>query len=91
MERRLGDLVTFRNGINFTKSSRGESVKIVGVKDFQSSFWAPLDKLDTVTTDGVLPDSDMLQENDILFVRSNGNMALIGRSLLAGAMEDKTS
>jgi len=91
MERRLGDLVTFRNGINFTKSSRGDSVKIVGVKDFQSSFWAPLDKLDTVTTDGVLPDSDMLQENDILFVRSNGNMALIGRSLLAGAMEDKTS
>src|SRR5207302_11195613 len=39
-ERRLGDLATFRNGINFTKSSRGDSVKIVGVKDFQNNFCA---------------------------------------------------
>jgi type I restriction enzyme S subunit len=28
----LGKLATFRNGINFTKSSRGETVRIVGVK-----------------------------------------------------------
>lgn len=86
---RLGDLATFRNGINFTKSSLGDSVKIVGVKDFQNNFLAPLDNLDTVTTDGKLPDSDTLKENDLLFVRSNGNMELIGRCLLVGAVAEK--
>jgi type I restriction enzyme S subunit len=89
VERRLGDLATFRNGINFTKSGRGDAIKIVGVKNFQNDYWAPLDHLDTVITDGVLPDSDMLMENDLLFVRSNGNMELIGRCLLVGAVADK--
>jgi type I restriction enzyme S subunit len=88
-ERRLGDLATFRNGINFTKSSRGDSVKIVGVKDFQNNYWSPLDNLDTVTTDGTLRDTDTLKENDLLFVRSNGNMELIGRCLLVGAVAEK--
>src|SRR5205807_2409504 len=83
-EGRLGELATFRNGINFTKSSTGESVQIVGVRDFQNDFWAPLDNLETVTTDGTLPASDMLKENDLLFVRSNGNLELIGRCLLVG-------
>lgn len=90
-ERRLGDFATFRNGVNFTKSSRGESVKIVGVKDFRNRFWAPLDNLDTATTDGALPDSDVLRKNDLLFVRSNGNIDLIGRSLLAGEVHEKTT
>ena len=89
VERRLGDMATFRNGINFTKSSRGDSVKIVGVKDFQNNFWAPLDNLQSVVTDGKLPDSDMLKESDLLFVRSNGNMQLIGRCLLVGAVAEK--
>ena len=89
VEKALGEFATFRNGINFTKSSRGEKVKIVGVKDFQQSFWAPLDGLATVTTDGALPESDLLKENDILFVRSNGNMELIGRCLLIGSVTDK--
>lgn len=84
---KLGDLATFRNGINFTKSSRGDAVKIVGVRDFQKDFWAPLDNLKTVTTDGVLPESDMLKEHDLLFVRSNGNKELIGRCLLVGPVD----
>jgi type I restriction enzyme, S subunit len=88
-DQRLGELATFRNGINFTKSSRGESVRIVGVKDFQNNYWAPLDCLDTVTPEGTLPDSDTLKENDLLFVRSNGNMELIGRSLLVGPVAEK--
>lgn len=85
--KKLGDLAAFRNGINFTKSSRGDTVKIVGVRDFQKDFWAPLDSLDTVTTDGVLPESDMLKEHDLLFVRSNGNKELIGRCLLVGPVD----
>jgi len=39
VEKPLGTLANFRNGINYTKGSKGEHVKIVGVKDFQKSFW----------------------------------------------------
>jgi len=90
-EKRFGDLATFRNGINFTKASRGDSIKIVGVRDFQKNYWAPLDRLESVVTDGALPDSDLLQENDVLFVRSNGNPELIGRCLLVGTLSEKTT
>jgi type I restriction enzyme S subunit len=91
VEKKLGELAVFRNGINYTKSSRGESVKIVGVKDFQKNYWAPLDNLDTVTVDGTLPASDTLKENDLLSVRSNGNMELIGRCILVGKLREKIS
>lgn len=88
-ERTFDELVEFRNGVNFTKTSRGDPVKIVGVRDFQKSFWAPLEQLDTVVTEGKIPTSDLLKENDLLFVRSNGNLELIGRSLLVGKVTDK--
>ena len=91
VEKPLGEMAVFRNGINFTKSSRGQSVKIVGVKDFQKNFWAPMEGLDTVTTEGTLPESDILKEGDLLFVRSNGNMELIGRSILVGPVADNVT
>ena len=90
-ERPLGTLATFRNGINYTKDSKGELVKIVGVKDFKNSFWVSRDNLDNVTVDGKLNESDALKRGDILAVRSNGNLELIGRTLLAGDMPEKIS
>ena len=87
----LGELATFRNGINFTKSSKGDSIKILGVKDFQNSFWAPLDDLESVIPDGTLPDLDTLQIGDLVFVRSNGNPELIGRCLLIGEVSERTT
>ena len=91
MEKPLGDLASFRNGINYTKDSKGERVKIVGVKDFQDNFYAPLDDLDTVTIDGALGEMDSLKPEDILTVRSNGNIELIGRCILVGEVTEKTS
>ncbi len=91
VEKQLGEIATFRNGINFTKSSKGESIKILGVKDFQNSFWAPLDDLDSVIPDGTLPDSDTLQKDDLVFVRSNGNPELIGRCLLIGEVNERVT
>lgn len=87
----LGEMATFRNGINFTKSSKGEPIKILGVKDFQNNYWAPLSDLDSIIPDGVLSDTDTLQQNDIVFVRSNGNPELIGRCVLVGEIEDRTT
>ena len=89
--RSLGALAVFRNGINFTKSSAGEPIKILGVKDFRSSYWAPLEGLETVIPDGTLGNLDMLQRNDLVFVRSNGNPELIGRCLLVGEVTEKTT
>ena len=87
----LGELAAFRNGINYTKGSKGECIRILGVKDFRNSFDAPVDNLDTVVINGELSEQDALQMGDIVVVRSNGNVELIGRSLLVGELPEKTS
>jgi type I restriction enzyme, S subunit len=89
VEKPLGQLASFRNGINYTKNSKGERVSIVGVKDFQRSFWLPVKNLDIVTIDGKLSEIDELRAGDILSVRSNGNIELIGRCILAGEIPSK--
>lgn len=90
-EKLLGDFAEFRNGINYTKGSKGEKIKIVGVKDFQESYWVPEIDLVEVSLDGKINDTDLLREGDILAVRSNGNPQLIGRTLLAGIINEKVS
>ena len=91
VEKTLGQLADFKNGLNFTKSSKGETVKIVGVKDFQDYLWIPCDGLDEVQIEGVLSREYELRKNDILTVRSNGNRQLIGRCILADDVDAKTS
>lgn len=87
--RPLGQMASFRNGINFTRTSEGRPIKILGVKDFQKNYWAPLDELESIIPNGVVPDADTLQRDDIVFVRSNGNPELIGRCLLIGDVREK--
>ena len=59
------------------------------MKDFQQNFYIPLENLEMVTTDGKLNELDVLREDDILVVRSNGNPELIGRCILARDVSDK--
>jgi len=87
----LGEFATFRNGINYTKGSKGEKIKIVGVKDFQDNYWVSDDNLVEVSLNGKINETDLLIEGDILAVRSNGNPQLIGRTLLAGEINEKVS
>jgi len=91
MEKSLGSLASFRNGINYTKDSKGDRIKIVGVRNFKKNFSAPMDDLDTVTIDGELSELDSLRQDDILAVRSNGNIELIGRCILVGEVTEKVS
>lgn len=91
VERTLGQLADFKNGLNFTKSSKGETIKIVGVKDFQDFLWIPREGLDDVRIGGVLSPEYELRKHDILTVRSNGNKQLIGRCILAGDVNAKIS
>lgn len=91
VELKLGEVAEFKNGLNFSQSSKGEELSIVGVRDFKSNFLVPLDQLDTIKIDGDLPSSYELKENDIITVRSNGNKRLIGRCMLVGPINYKTS
>ena len=87
----LEDIADFKNGLNFSKISKGEKIHIVGVKDFKSNYWVPLDELDTIQIDGVLAETYLLKTDDILTVRSNGNKRLIGRCILTGEVTEKMS
>lgn len=78
----LGELCLFKNGLNYAKASAGHPVKIVGVGDFQTNLLAPLENLQTVFLENELNEECLLSQGDILFVRSNGNPDLVGRSLI---------
>lgn len=90
-ETTLGAIAAFKNGLNFTKSSKGEKVRIVGVGDFQNNFWVPTKDLNSVQIDGGISEPYLLRKGDILTVRSNGNKQLIGRCVLASDVPEKTS
>jgi len=77
----LGSIADFRNGVNFNKENFGSGIKVINVKDFQNYFAPRFDELSEINPDGVVPDASLLHENDVVFVRSNGNRELIGRSL----------
>jgi len=91
VETTLGKVAKFKNGLNFSQSSKGEKLTIVGVKDFKSHFMVPFEQLDTIQIDGDLSEEYELKKNDIITVRSNGNKRLIGRCLLMGIPISKTS
>ena len=54
---------------------------MIGVADFKDNFAPKWSELEEINPLGVAKDDDYLQEGDIIFVRSNGNKALVGRSL----------
>jgi len=91
VETTLGNVAKFKNGLNFSQSSKGEELTIVGVKDFKSHFMVPFEQLNTIQIDGDLSEEYELKKNDIITVRSNGNKRLIGRCLLMGTPISKTS
>lgn len=81
--RTLADVVDFRNGMNFTEASRGQAIKVIGVGDFKSrEALSDFSDLKSVVLNGEVGSDDLLVDNDLLFVRSNGNKALIGRCML---------
>ena len=90
-QRHLGELAEFRNGLNFSRHSSGETVKVAGVGDFKSNFWLHVDDLKSTAIEGRLSDRDSLRAGDILTVRSNGNKDLIGRVMLVGDTDEAIS
>lgn len=87
----LGRLAEFRNGLNYSRASRGRTVKIVGVGDFKDRLTVPVDTLSEIAVDGELSLEDQLRTGDLLAVRSNGNRELIGRTMLVPELSDVIS
>ena len=87
----LSEICSFKNGLNFDKTSSGHTVKIIGVSNFQKHLYAPLDDLDEVHLASPLSDDYLVQAGDILFVRSNGNPDLVGRSLFVAQPLERTT
>jgi type I restriction enzyme M protein len=78
----LEEICDFKNGLNFTKDSKGHKVKIIGVSDFRKNLYAPLSDLEEIQVDAPLAEDYLVKTGDILFVRSNGNPNLVGRSII---------
>ena len=72
-----------KNGMNFHTGDSGIEIHCLGVGDFKDySVIDGTDHLPTISLNEPPPAESMLQDGDIVFVRSNGNKALVGRCLL---------
>ena len=87
---KLSEIGTFKNGLNFSAGSVLSGCKMIGVSDFEDNYLAKLDGLKEVDEDIVGMDY-LLQNNDILFVRSNGNKNLVGRAVFIENIKEKVT
>ena len=79
----LIDMGNCKNGMNFHYNENGCEVKRLGVGDFKDlSIINNIESLQTVSLNEMPSEEYMLRDNDIVFVRSNGNKALVGRSVV---------
>lgn len=76
---RLGKIAQFKNGLNYKKTSIGETISIVNVADFKDNKSPVWEELQQVTIDGKIKEDYLLHKNDLLTVRSNGSQELVGR------------
>ena len=72
-----------KNGMNFHTGDSGIEMHCLGVGDFKDySVIDGTEHLPTISLNEAPPKESMLQDGDIVFVRSNGNKALVGRCLV---------
>lgn len=86
----LSHLGTLRNGMNYNKRSVKKGCKIIGVADFSNRVFPDYSTLQEID-DAIVTDADLLQDGDILFVRSNGNKNLVGRSMFINNINERVS
>ena len=78
---KLSEIGSFKNGLNFAAKSVSSGYKMIGIPDFEDRYIANLQGLKEVDK-SIVSEEYLLQENDILFVRSNGNKNLVGRTMI---------
>ena len=78
----LLDMGRCKNGLNFHYDDEGVEINCLGVGDFKElSIIDNTDELPTVSLKEMPSEEYLLKDDDIVFVRSNGNKALVGRSI----------
>ena len=79
----LLDLGKCKNGMNFRYDDSGVEINCLGVGDFKNlSIIDDTQKLPTVALKEMPSEEYLLKDEDIVFVRSNGNKDLVGRCLV---------
>ena len=84
----LKELGELKNGVNFKSIDGGFEIKCLGVADFKDRYAInDMALINKVSLNGEPNESQLLKDGDIVFVRSNGNKALVGRcvSVFPGA------
>ena len=83
VEKRLGEIGSCKNGLNFKRAVEGEKIDIVGVSDFKKGLVVDdATELERLTLQELPEQEWYLHPNDIVFVRSNGSKALVGRAVI---------
>ena len=78
----LLDMGKCKNGMNFHFDDSGVEISCLGVGDFKDlSVIDNVKKLSIVSLNEMPSEEYLLKDGDIVFVRSNGNKDLVGRSL----------
>lgn len=88
---RFSKIANFKNGLNYSKANWGVGLKVIGVSDFKDNIYPSYNTLDEINPEGITRSDDYLENEDILFVRSNGNRDLVGRSLFLRDLPEKIS
>ena len=85
---KLKEIGSFKNGLNFSADHVSTGCKMIGIPDFGERYFAEFENLAEID-DSIVPDNYTLMDGDILFVRSNGNKALVGRTMLIKEIKEK--
>lgn len=81
--KKFGEVASFKNGLNFSPNENGEMYYFIGVSDFQAKSEINCNEnLTIIHLNDAINKEYLLQNDDILFVRSNGNKQLIARNIL---------
>ena len=79
----LGHLGELRKGVDFGCHQEGSGTPVVRVKDFGDRLFVPHCDLDELDDSQIaIPKSQLLQKDDIVIIRSNGNSERLGLSMI---------
>lgn len=85
---KLKEIGVFKNGLNFSADRVAKGCKMIGIPDFGNRYFADLSSLSEIDNT-IVPDEYTLKDGDILFVRSNGNKALVGRTMIIKGISER--
>lgn len=89
---KLGQIMSFKNGLNFSQVSNGKELNFLGVSNFKSRKFITSEKqLDKIYLADFPNDDYLLKTDDLVFVRSNGSKDLVGRCVKMNGSFSRTT